>query len=334
MNLMTSYMGLTLRNPLIASASPLTGELGALRALEDHGAAAVVLPSLFEEQLRVEQAEYDRGHYLPASGSAEAQTYFPIHGQPEGGAQGYLRRIQRAKEALDIPVIASLNCVSPECWRDYARQMQDAGADAVELNLGFGPADVNRSGRDVEESCVRIVAAVRAAVHIPIAAKIGPYFSSVGALARELADAGANGLVLFNRFYQPDIDVRTLQLSLEIELSSPWEARLPLLWTALLHGRISATLAVSTGVHSADDVYKFLLAGADAVMSTSALLRHGPEHMRKLVAGLEKLLGDRGLDSLEQVRGLMSAQQADSPIGQLRSNYVRMLLRPHIAPGS
>lgn len=333
MNLLTHYMGLQLRNPLIASASPLNGEIDALRALEDYGAAAVVLPSLFEEQLRIERNEYDRAHTLPASGCPEAQSYFPAHREPADLTQSYLRMVERAKAALDIPVIASLNCLSVECWRTYAVQIEQSGADAIELNLGAVPAEPELSGPQVEHACVQALATVRAAVRVPIAVKLGPYFSALGALAQALCAAGANALVLFNRFYQPDIDIRTLHLSLELELSSPWEARLPLLWIARLYGRISAALAASTGVDSADDVYKFLLAGADTVMTTSALLRHGVRHMRELRTGLEALLAARDIDSLEQVRGRMSQKQLACPTGEARANYVRMLQAAKIAPG-
>jgi dihydroorotate dehydrogenase (fumarate) len=334
MNLTTRYLGLSLRNPLIASASPLNGELGTLRALEDHGAAAIVLPSLFEEQLCAERDAYERSAHLSASGCAEAQTYFPAHGQSGDGAERYRRLVQRAKAALDIPVIASLNCARIECWREYALQCEQAGADALELNLAATPADPQRTGLEIEQSCLQALAAVRATVRLPLAVKIGPYFSSLGAFAQALCAAGADGLVLFNRFYLPDIDVRSLRLSLEIELSSPWEARLPLQWIALLHGRVSAALAASTGVHRGEDVYKFLLAGADAVMSTSALLRHGVQYMRELLAGLEGLLAARGLDSLEAVRGRMSAQQLIGRGETPRSNYLHMLRGACITPRS
>lgn len=333
MNLTTRYLGFQLRNPLIASASPLNGELGTLRALEDHGAAAVVLPSLFEEQLRAERDAYERATNLPASGCAEAQTYFPVHGRPDDGTERYLRMLQRAKKALGIPVIASLNCVRTACWRECALQLEQAGADALELNLGATPADPERTGLEVEQSCLQALATVRAAVRLPLAVKIGPYFSSLGALARALCAAGADGLVLFNRFYQPDIDIRSLRLSLEIELSSPWEARLPLQWISLLHGRVSAALAASTGVHGPEDVYKFLLAGADVVMSTSALLRHGAQYMRELLVGLERLLAARGLDSLDAVRGRMSEQQLRGHGETPRANHMHMLQGTPLMPG-
>lgn len=334
MNLTTHYMGLRLRNPLIASSSPLTGELGTLRALEDHGAAAVVLPSLSQEQLSGERAAYERSEFLAASGSPEAQTYFPVDGEPAGGAQRYLRALERAKHALEIPVIASLNCLSTECWRECAVQLAQAGADAIELNLGATPPALELSGSEVEQSCVQAVAAVRAAVHIPLAVKLGPYFSSIGAMARALRAAGADALVLFNRFYPPQIDIRTLHVCARIELSGAGESRLPLLWIALLHGRFDVSLGASTGVHDADDVYKFLLAGADTVMSASALLRHGPTYLHELLAGLEALLAARGLDSLEQVRGRLSQQHLGGSNAQVRRDYLEMLRAAHIAPGS
>jgi dihydroorotate dehydrogenase (fumarate) len=334
MNLTTEYLGLRLRNPLIASASPLNGQLGALRELEDCGAAAVVLPSLFEERIYSEFAEDERSARLPASGCPEAQTYFPSHARPADAADRYLRSVQRAKAALDIPVVASLSCVRAECWRDYALQIQHAGADALELNLGAVPAAPELSGSEVEDACVQAVATVRRTVHIPIAVKLAPYFSSLGALARALCAAGADGLVLFNRFYQPDIDIRNLNLSLDIALSSAWEARLPLRWIALLHGRVPAALAASTGIDSPDDVYKLILAGADTVMTTSALLRHGIPHMRQLVNGLADLLAARNLDSPSQARGQMSALRLSARSNDIRANYVQMLQTAHLIPNS
>lgn len=330
MDLTTSYMGLRLRNPLIASASPLNSDLGTLRALEDHGAAAVVLPSIFEEQILAERREFERHTEAPASGFAEAQTYFPTHGGYGFGAERYLDIVRRAKEAVGIPVIASLNCTTKEGWIDYARSVDRAGADAIELNIYFIPSDLTITGRDVERRYLDILRAVKASVTIPVAVKIGPYFSAIGAMARALAEAGADALVLFNRFYQPDIDIATLRLSMDLELSASAEIRLPLLWIAILHGRLPASLAASTGVESADDVFKYLLAGADTVMTTSSLLRHGVSHMRTLVDGLCTLLAAREIDSVDKVRGLMSQQSLANPAGFERANYAHILQGCHV----
>jgi dihydroorotate dehydrogenase (fumarate) len=333
-DLTTDYMGLRLRNPLIASASPINGDLGTLRALEDHGAGAVVLPSIFEEQIVAERMEYERRTELPASGFAEAQTYFPGYVGYGFGPERYLQIVRRAKDALDIPVIASLNCTTPEGWKRYATEVQQAGADALELNVYFIPADLSLTGHDVEQRYLEIVSTVKARLEIPIAVKIGPYFSSTGAMARALVTAGADALVLFNRFYQPDIDIRTLTLAMDIELSTSEETRLPLLWIAILHGRIPISLAASTGVQTAEDVYKYLLAGADTVMTTSSLLRHGVKHMRVLLDGLTALLEARRLDSLVNVRGRMSQKNLKDPTAVERANYMQMLHGYHVPPSA
>lgn len=326
MDLTTKYMGLTLRNPLIASASPLNRDLDTLRALEDHGAGAVVLPSIFEEEIVAERREFElRVDELPASGFAEAQTYFPTNTAKALGPERYLELVRRARDAIDIPVIASLNGMTRAGWVDYARTLEQAGASAIELNIYFIPADLAMSGGDVEQRYLDILAAVRAVVKVPIAVKLSPYFSAMGAMARALAAGGADALVLFNRFYQPDIDTVALRLSLDLELSSPSEMRLPLLWIAILCGRVPASLAATTGVESANDAFKYLLAGADAVMTTSSLLRHGVDHMRTLVEDLSTLLAAREVRSIEQIRGRMSQQNVKDPTQFERANYVRML---------
>ena len=330
MDLTTRYMGLTLRNPLIASASPRNGELGTLRALEDYGAGAVVLPSIFEEQIVAERHEFELRTEVTAHGFAEALTFFPAYSGYGFGPERYLDIVRRAKDAIGIPVIASLNCVSHAGWVDYACGLQEAGADAIELNIYLIPTDLAMSGRDVEQHYLDILAAVKASVSIPVAVKIGPYFSAIGGVARALADGGTDALVLFNRFYQPDIDIATLRLSMDIELSTPAEIRLPLLWIAILYGRMPASLAASTGVESADEVFKYLLAGADTVMTTSALLRHGVEHMRTLVDGLSALLAAREIESLDEIRGRMSQQNVKSPTAFERANYVHILQGYHI----
>ena len=330
MDLTTSYMGLVLRNPLIASASPLGADLDNLRRLEDAGAGAVVLPSVFEEQIVADRHERERRAEVPATGCAEAQTYFPAYAGFGLGPELHLDLVRRAKDAIGIPVIASLNGVTHTGWTGYARGLQEAGADAIELNVYFIPADLAMTGRDVEQRYLDILAAVKASVAIPVAVKIGPYFSAIGAMARALADGGADALVLFNRFYQPDIDTVTLRLSMELELSTPAEMRLPLLWIAILAGRVRASLAASTGVESADDVFKYLLAGADTVMTTSSLLRHGVAHMRALLDGLSALLAARDIGSLDEIRGRMSQRNLKNPTAFERANYVDMLQRYHM----
>jgi len=330
MDLTTNYMGLALRTPLIASASPLNSDLGTLRTLEACGAGAVVLPSIFEEQILAEQKELERCIEVPATGFAEAQTYFPEQTGYGFGPDRYLEIVRDAKETVSIPVIASLNCITQEGWIDYAHALQEARADAVELNIYLIPADLETSGRDVEQRYINILAAVKAAVSIPIAVKIGPYFSATGAMAAALAATGADALVLFNRFYQPDIDIVRLHMSMDLDLSTPVEIRLPLLWIAILYGRLNVSLAASTGVNSADDVFKYLLAGADTVMTTSSLLRHGAEHMRTLVDGLSTLLAERGFESLDQVRGRMSQKNLKNPTALERANYIHILQGYHI----
>lgn len=324
MDLTTRYLGLDLRSPLIASASPLNGELSNLRVLEDCGAGAVVLPSIFEEQVVAERQRAEALLHPSASGFAEAQSYFPPYASYGFGPAHYLEMVRRAKAALAVPIIASLNCVTAAGWADYARDLESAGADAIELNI-YVAADLSLTGAAVEQRHLDAVRTVRAAVRIPVAMKIGPYFSAVGAMALALAAAGADGLVLFNRVQQPDIDIVRLTHSLNLDLSTPVEVRLPLMWTAILHGRTGASLAASTGVESAEDVFKYLLAGADAVMTASALLRHGPRHMGALVTGLEDLLTARGVDRVDQVRGRMSAHVLADAAGLARDRYVRML---------
>lgn len=332
MDLTTSYMGLALRNPLIASASPLNADLATLRALEDHGAAAVVLPSIFEEQIMAEREEFALRTEATANGFAEALTFFPAYNGYGFGPERYLDIVRRAKKAIGIPVIASLNCVTHGGWVDYARGLQEAGADAIEINVYFIPADPMTTGDEVEQRYLDVLTAVKSSVSIPVAIKIGPYFSAVGAMARALADAGAGALVLFNRFYQPDIDVATLRLSMDLDLSTPAEIRLPLLWIAILYGRVPASLAASTGVDSADDVFKYLLAGADTVMTTSSLLRHGVGHMRTLIEGLSALLAAREIDSLADIRGRMSQRNVKDPTAFERANYIHILQGYRVPP--
>ena len=323
MNLTTRYMGFELKNPLVASASPLTAELGNIRFLEDRGAAAIVLPSLFEEEI---EAEARRHETLTANGlesSPEAHSYFPRSEGP--GPQRYLDFIRRAVAAVDIPVIASLNGTTDEGWIDYAKLIEEAGAAGLELNVYFIPTDLSLSGRDVERRYLEILRLVRKTIDIPIALKLGPCFSSMGQMAMDFADAGADALVLFNRFYQPDIDLSQLRLRNDLELSRESEIRLPLLWIAILAGRIEASLAASTGVENAEQILKYLIAGADVVMTTSALLRNGPQYVRELLTGIEVWLSARGIESVGDIRGLLSQSRFRNPDSFGRANYMKIL---------
>ncbi len=325
MDLTTRYMGLQLKNPLVASASPLTGELDSLRRLEDAGAAALVLPSLFQEEIEAETARYDHLTTVHDDSWPEGLSNFPKLADTQHGPHHYLELVRRARQAVGVPVIASLNGISDEGWTSYAKQLEQAGANGLELNIYFIPADLAATGQDVEQRYLDILRSVRAAVTIPVAIKLSPYFSSVGNMAMALHDAGADALVLFNRFYQPDLDLARLQVLTDLRLSEPNEIRLPLLWLAVLAGRTRASLAASTGVTSADDVVKYLLVGADVVMTTSSLLRLGPGYMATLLAGLENWLDTREFTSLMHVRGIMSQRSLRDPQAFERANYIKIL---------
>jgi dihydroorotate dehydrogenase (fumarate) len=325
MDLTTRYMGLHLKNPLVASASPLNAELGNLKRLEDTGAAAVVLPSLFEEQIEAEAERHDFLTSANAHSSPEAQSYFPDAAAYKVGPRQHLDLIRRASEALDIPVIASLNGTTSEGWISYAKSIEEAGAKGLELNIYFIPADLSMTGSEVEERYLDILRSVRAMVSIPVAVKLSPYFSAVGNMALALERSGADALVLFNRFYQPDLDIARLEVLTDLKLSQPNEIRLPLLWLAVLSGRVKASLAATTGVASADEVVKYLLVGADVVMTTSALLRHGVDHMATLLAGLTSWLSAREFASLADMRGIMSQHKVQDPQAFERANYIKIL---------
>lgn len=325
MNLATTYLGLPLKNPLIASSSPLTLDMGNIRRLEDCGAAAVVLPSIFEEQIEQETALTERFATAGIDSFAEALSYFPSAAAYPAGPHRYLDVIRQAREAVDIPVIASLNGVTNAGWIDYARLAENAGAHAIELNVFFVAADAAGRGRDVEQRYVDILAAVKDVVNVPVALKLSPYFSAIANFISELDRAGADGFVLFNRFYEPDIDLVRLQLQRDLELSTPAEIRLPLLWIAVLSGRLRASLAGTTGVDTAAEVIKYLLAGADAVMTASALLRHGVNHMKVLLDGLTQWMDARGFDDISELRGLLSQRRIKDPAAFERANYIDIL---------
>ncbi|MDA8050385.1 MAG: dihydroorotate dehydrogenase-like protein [Rhodospirillales bacterium] len=323
-DLATRYLGLAMPSPLIASASPVTSALANLRLLARHGAGAVVLPSLFEEEIEAEMEAVERLKGAGSESFAEARSYFPA-GTALLGAERTLELVAAARGELDIPVIASLNGASRGGWTVYARRIEDAGASAIELNVYTIPADLEESGAAVEERIVGVVRAVCAAVRVPVAVKLSPYFSAPGQMAKRLVAAGAAGLVLFNRFYQPDIDLARLQLRRDLALSRPEEMRLALLWIGLLSGRIEASLAATTGVDGAEEVVKYVLAGADAVMTTSALLRHGIGHMRRLNDGLAAWLEGRGIGSVGEIRGRLSRGRIADPEAFERGNYITIL---------
>lgn len=325
MDLTTRYLGLKLRNPLIAGAGPLTGEIDNIRRLEDLGAAAVVLPSIFEEQIEHEQQVIERLIAVGIDSYGEALTYFPAQAAYAMNPERGVALVRRAVEAVDIPIVASINAVTDLGWTDYARQIEAAGASAIELNIYFIPSDLGLSPREVEQRYIDILKAVKRTVKIPLAIKIGPYFSAVGHMTRRLDQAGADGLVLFNHFYEPDIDLTRLALVSNLELSTPYEIRLPLLWIGVLSGRLKASLAASTGVDSAGEVVKYLLAGADVVMTTSSLLRHGLGHIKELLNGIEAWLAARDLESLEPLRGRMSHRNIAEPAAFERANYIKTL---------
>ncbi|MGE0041971.1 MAG: dihydroorotate dehydrogenase-like protein [Vicinamibacterales bacterium] len=324
-DLRTRYLGLELAHPVVASASPISKSLDGIRRLEDGGVSAIVMFSLFEEQIRADTAAIERLAAVGAESVGEAAGYFPPMDGLRVGPDNYLELIRRAKAAVDVPVIASLNGVTPEGWADYAADMAAAGADAIELNVYYIPSAESASAREVEDRYVSITRRVVGAVSVPVAVKLSPYFSAPGEMAARLVDAGASGLVLFNRFYQPDFDLEQLEVTPSLELSTPAEQRLPLLWIAVLHGRLRASLAATTGVETAEQVVKYVLAGADAVMTTSALLRHGPGHARQLVEGLNDWIDRRGAHALAVVRGSMSQRRVADPAAFERANYIRVL---------
>ena len=325
MDLTTRYMGLDLKNPLVASASPLNADLGNLKRLEDVGTAAVVLPSLFEEQIEAEAARYEHLTGVNTESSPEAQSYFPAPADYKVGPQQYLDLVRRASGSLDIPVIASLNGTTDHGWISYVKLIEEAGAAGLELNIYFIPADLSLTSNDVEQRYMDILKSVRATVSIPVAVKLSPYFSAVGSMALALERAGADALVLFNQFYEPDLDIARLQVLTDLKLSQPNEIRLPLLWLAILSGRVKASLAATTGVTSADEVVKYLLVGADVVMTTSALLRHGVDYVAVLLDGLTSWLRAREFASVNQMRGIMSQQRVQDPQAFERANYIKIL---------
>ncbi len=332
MNTETSYLGLRLKNPLIASASPLSRELDHIRRMEDQGAASVVLYSLFEEQITAEEHDLDGLMRFAEGVTAEASSYFPEMASYNRGPEGYLEHIAAAKAAVSIPLIASLNGASEGGWVRYARLMEEAGADALELNIFLTPGDLNADAASVERTYIGIVREVRKTIRIPLAVKLAPFFSSMGNLARQMDASGANGLVLFNRFYQPDFDLEALEVTPTLNLSTPDELRLRLHWAAVLHGRIKADIAITGGVHTGYDVIKSMMAGAKAACVASALLRHGIGYLSRILADVNGWMEEREYDSIEEMQGSMNQRSVADPGAFVRANYMKVLqgytLRP------
>lgn len=325
-DLTTNYLGLDLAHPVVPSASPLTADIDHIHALVAAGAPAVVLPSLFEEQIEHDAMAIDHSLEVGADGFGEsAEGFFPELDDYNTGPDDYLELIRRAKSETAIPVIGSLNGVSIGGWTRYAQTLADQGVDALELNIYRVAADPGRTGADVEKDYLDLVERLAASVDIPVAVKIGPYFSSLADMAQRFEAAGAAALVIFNRFYQPDIDLETLGVTPNLVLSSPVELRLVLRWLAILYGRVGCDLAATSGVHSGDDAVKALLAGATVVMSASALLAHGPGRLTELRDGLARWLDDHGYDSVAQARGSLSYQAVPDPGVFERVGYMKTL---------
>ena len=327
MSLATRYLELDLRNPLVASASPLSHTVDGVRGLADSGVGAVVLYSLFEEEIRREAEEQARLAYRYNETHAESMSYFPTTVHRDYGAKRYLDLLERAASSVDVPVIGSLNGVTPGGWARYGRSMQDAGAAAIELNIYYVPGGPQLDGREVEQRHLDVLSCVKDAVTVPVAVKLSPFFSSTAEMAHRLDEAGADGLVLFNRFLQPDIDPETMAIASTVTLSTSVESRLPLTWIRLLRGRVNASLAATTGVESPEDVVKYLLAGADVVQTASALLRHGPAHAGVLVDGLREWMCRKGFTSLDEVRGMLALPATDDVTTRERGEYVAALHR-------
>ncbi|MBB4286169.1 dihydroorotate dehydrogenase-like protein [Roseospira goensis] len=329
MDMTTRYLGLTLEHPVVASASPLSGTLDGIRRLEDAGAAAVVLPSLFEERIQREREAMQGLSEVGAESHAEVPGgYFPSASLETIGIGGEetLELIRRARESCDIPVIPSLNGTTARGWTHYAKLMQQAGAPAIELNIYYVAADLDESGQQVEDRVVGILEMVQSEVSVPVAVKLGPFFSAPGHMVRRLVETGAGGLVLFNRFYQPEIDLQAMRALPTLDLSTSAEARLPLRWVGILHGHVDgAAIAATTGVQGAEDVMKFILAGADVVMTASALLRYGPAHMKTLVTGLRAFLEVGGYETVDQARGALSHKAIGDTAAYERANYLQVL---------
>ena len=325
MDLSTTYMGMELPNPIVASASPLSREVSTVREMEDAGVAAVVLFSLFEEEIRHEEFALD--HYLESGthSFAEALDYFPEHEKYNVGPDSYLEHIRQLKQAVNIPVIGSLNGMTSGGWIEYARQIEEAGANALELNIYYVPTEPTVSAQEVEDLYLDTLTAVKQSIDIPVAVKLSPFFSSMASMAQRLDQAGADALVLFNRFYQPDINLEELEVYPHVLLSTPQAMRLPLRWVAILYGKLQADLAGSGGIHTREDVLKMLMVGADVTMMTSALLQNGIAHTQTVLEGMKEWMEEHEYESVKQMQGSMSHRHSANPTAFERANYIRAL---------
>ena len=322
-DLSTRYLGLKLATPLVASASPLSRDLDGIRRLEDAGASAVVLYSLFEEQLRLEEMDLDYHLNAGTESFAESITFFPQASEFHTGPEGYLKHIRKCKVSVKIPIIASLNGSTLGGWTKFAGEIEKAGADAIECNIYSIPSDPQLSAADIEQRYLEIVQAVKATVTIPVAVKLSPFFSNLANMAQRLDQAGADALVLFNRFYQPDINLEELEIQPNVLLSTPQSLRLPLTWIGILFGRLKANLAATGGVHSAQDVVKLLMVGADVTMLCSSLMRHGINHIRHIERELREWMEEHEYESVKQMQGSMSQQRCPDPGAFERAQYMR-----------
>jgi len=325
MNLDTTYMGLKLHSPIVVSASTLSEKTDNILQMEDSGAGAVVLFSMFEEQIKKENARFEAVIRATSNVFAEAADYFPDIEDYHVGTAQYLENIRRAKERVNIPIIASLNGITPEGWIDYAHQMEQAGADGLEINIFYIPADIRLTGESVEQRYLDIIRLVRQTVQIPIAVKLNPYFSAMGNMALQMQESGADALVLFNRFYQPDFDIKTLKVLHNLQYSDASEIRLPLLWIGILSGKLRLSLAATTGVQSAAEVIKYLLAGADVAMTASALYKNGIRYLETMHDDLRTWMSAKGFQSISAFKGAMNQFNISDPDAYERANYIRIL---------
>jgi dihydroorotate dehydrogenase (fumarate) len=325
MKMQTSYMGLKLDSPIVVSACPLSEQLDNIVQMEDSGAGAVVLFSLFEEQIKKEEARFKGVISTTTNAFAEAADYFPDLEDYNVGTDEYLEHIRKAKERVKIPIIGSLNGITNEGWIDYSRQMEQAGADGIEVNIFFIPADIALSSAAVEHRYLNIIDAIKCNVKIPVAVKLNPYFSAMGNMSMRMQNAGADALVLFNRFYQPDFDINELIIKTDLHYSESSEIRLPLLWIALLYGKVKTSLAATTGVQSAVEVIKYLLAGADVAMTASSLYKNGIPYLKTMNKDLNEWMYKMGFDEISSFKGSMSQQNISDPTAYERANYIKIL---------